>query len=199
MAETRWYHLTGDEALRELGRDPCGAQPCGGGCPAAAVRPEHAPGGEGGEPLAHSLAQFKNFLILLLIGATGLSLLLGHTLDAIVIFSIVIVSALLGFYQEFRAERAMQALKAMASPTASVVRAANRSRSPPPTSSRAMCAFSTRGSGAGGRPAPGGRTCGSTRPRSPANRRRWRRILVYGSPSRPAWATGATWCSPERW
>jgi Ca2+-transporting ATPase len=49
-------------------------------------------------------------------------LLLGHTLDATVIFSIVIVSALLGFYQEFRAERAMQALKAMASPTASVIR-----------------------------------------------------------------------------
>jgi Ca2+-transporting ATPase len=68
------------------------------------------------------LGQFKSFLILLLIAATVLSLLLGHTLDAIVIFAIVIASAVLGFYQEYRAERALQALKAMASPTASVLR-----------------------------------------------------------------------------
>ena len=51
-----------------------------------------------------------------------ISLLLGETLDAIVIFAIVIASALLGFYQEHRAERALQALRAMISPTASVLR-----------------------------------------------------------------------------
>jgi Ca2+-transporting ATPase len=68
------------------------------------------------------LGQFKNFLILLLSAATVISLFLGETLDAIVIFAIVIASAILGFYQEYRAERAMQALKAMASPAASVLR-----------------------------------------------------------------------------
>jgi P-type Ca2+ transporter type 2C len=68
------------------------------------------------------LGQFKNFLILLLIAATVISIFLGETLDAIVIFAIVIASALLGFYQEYRAEKALQALKAMASPTASVLR-----------------------------------------------------------------------------
>jgi Ca2+-transporting ATPase len=66
--------------------------------------------------------QFKNFLIILLIVATVISLFLGETLDAIVIFAIVIASAVLGFYQEFRAEKAMEALKAMSSPTATVVR-----------------------------------------------------------------------------
>ena len=59
------------------------------------------------------LGQFKNFLIVLLLAATLISLFLGETLDAIVIFAIVIASALLGFYQEHRAERALQALKAM--------------------------------------------------------------------------------------
>jgi Ca2+-transporting ATPase len=66
--------------------------------------------------------QFKNFLIVLLIIATVISLFLGETLDAMVIFAIVVASALLGFYQEFRAEKAMEALKAMSSPTAAVVR-----------------------------------------------------------------------------
>ncbi len=73
-------------------------------------------------PWAIFLGQFKNFLILLLLAATVISLLLGETLDAIVIFAIVIASAALGFYQEHRAERAIQALKAMASPVASVLR-----------------------------------------------------------------------------
>jgi Ca2+-transporting ATPase len=73
-------------------------------------------------PWAIFLGQFKNFLIILLIIATVISLLLGETLDAIVIFAIVVASAVLGFYQEFRAEKALQALKAMASPTASVLR-----------------------------------------------------------------------------
>ena len=68
------------------------------------------------------LGQFKNFLILLLLAATLISLFLGETLDAMVIFAIVIASALLGFYQEHRAERALQALKAMVSPVASVLR-----------------------------------------------------------------------------
>jgi len=76
------------------------------------------------------LGQFKNFLILLLIAATVISLFLGETLDAIVIFAIVIASAVLGFYQEYRAEHALQALKAMASPTASVLRSGEEAEIP---------------------------------------------------------------------
>jgi Ca2+-transporting ATPase len=122
MAETRWYHLTADEALRELDATPAGLSHAEATLRLQRFGPNTLREENGVSPWHILLAQFKNFLILLLIGATGLSLLLGHTLDAIVIFSIVIVSALLGFYQEFRAERAMQALKAMASPTASIIR-----------------------------------------------------------------------------
>jgi len=73
-------------------------------------------------PLTILLRQFKSILILILVGATIISLLTEHALDATVIFAIVLVSAVLGFTQEYRAERALEALKKMLSPTAAVIR-----------------------------------------------------------------------------
>jgi len=73
-------------------------------------------------PLTILLRQFKSVLILILIVATIISLVTDHTLDATVIFAIVLVSATLGFTQEYRAERALEALKKMLSPTAVVIR-----------------------------------------------------------------------------
>jgi len=66
--------------------------------------------------------QFENILIILLIAATGFSLLIGEVLDAIVIFAIVVASAVLGFIQEYRSEKAVQLLKKLAAPSATVVR-----------------------------------------------------------------------------
>ncbi|MBI5943457.1 MAG: cation-translocating P-type ATPase [Chloroflexi bacterium] len=68
------------------------------------------------------LEQFKNILILILLGATAISLFLGHGVESIAIAVIVLFAVLLGFIQEYRAERAIEALKQMAAPTASVLR-----------------------------------------------------------------------------
>lgn len=68
------------------------------------------------------LAQFSNVLVLVLIGAAVLSALSGHAAEALAILAIVLFSAILGFVQEFRAERALSALRAMAARTCHVVR-----------------------------------------------------------------------------
>ena len=68
------------------------------------------------------LEQFKNILILILLGATAISLFLGHGIESIVIAVIVLFAVLLGFIQEYRAERAIEALQKMAAPTANVLR-----------------------------------------------------------------------------
>jgi len=73
-------------------------------------------------PWALLLEQFKNVLILTLLIATVLSAFLGHGVEAIAIGVIVLFAVLLGFVQEFRAERAIEALRAMAAPMAKVLR-----------------------------------------------------------------------------
>ncbi len=76
------------------------------------------------------LEQFKNILILILLGATAISLVLGHGVESIVITVIVLFAVLLGFIQEYRAERAIEALRKMAAPTATVLRDGNEIKIP---------------------------------------------------------------------
>ena len=78
--------------------------------------------GEAASPWAILALQFKSPVIWLLLGACIVSGALGERADAIAIGAIVVVNALVGFFQEYRAERAMLALRSMTAPRARVLR-----------------------------------------------------------------------------
>jgi len=68
------------------------------------------------------LSQFQDFLVLILIGASLVSALIGEVTDSVVIILIVVLNATLGVVQEFKANKALEALKKMAAPEAKVIR-----------------------------------------------------------------------------
>ncbi|MCK8817784.1 calcium-translocating P-type ATPase, SERCA-type [Natroniella sulfidigena] len=80
------------------------------------------PDNSGYSVLSLFLEQFKDFMVLVLIGAIIISGFLGEFDDAIAILAIVILNAIMGFVQEVRAERSLQALKELSAPQAKVLR-----------------------------------------------------------------------------
>ncbi|MGE5653515.1 MAG: calcium-transporting P-type ATPase, PMR1-type [Bacillota bacterium] len=126
---SHWCHLAIEEVMQSLSVDPrvglsasevAKRQQIFG----ANTLPEKKPP----SPLWVFLEQFKDFMVLVLLGATLISGLLGEYEDAITIILIVIVNAILGFVQEMRAERALEALKKLTAQMVEVLRDGARSR-----------------------------------------------------------------------
>ncbi|KAA8756412.1 cation-translocating P-type ATPase [Paenibacillus sp. UASWS1643] len=123
MEHTKWHQLS-DEELRNT----LGVSPQDGLTDEAVAEKRKVAGsnelseGKRISPITLLLNQFKDFMVLVLMGATLVSGLLGEYLDAVTIVAIIVLNAILGFVQEFRAERSLRALKQLSAPLAKVLR-----------------------------------------------------------------------------
>ncbi|NCB62494.1 MAG: ATPase, partial [Clostridia bacterium] len=76
--------------------------------------------------------QFKDLLVAILIAAALISMVSGNTESTLVIFAVLILNAILGTVQHVKAEKSLESLKAMSSPSAKVLRDGNRVEIPSP-------------------------------------------------------------------
>ncbi len=117
-----WHVLSGTEAMEQLGTSPHGLSDD----EARARLDQHGPNvliDRGTKsPWKILWEQLTAVMVVILLAAAGLSLLLGKFLEASAIGGIVVLFALLGFFQEYRAERAIAALREMTVPFVRAVR-----------------------------------------------------------------------------
>ena len=117
-----WHTLPCEVVFSDLNSTPAGLSGSEAVQRLAQYGPNELQASHGISPWAILLEQFKNILILILLAATVASAFLGHAVEAIAITVIVLFAVVLGFVQEYRAERAIEALRKMAAPTANALR-----------------------------------------------------------------------------
>jgi Ca2+-transporting ATPase len=120
--EKTWHSKAPQEAMNELKVTNAGLTTQDAQGRLAICGPNELKKEKGRSPLKLLLGQFTNILMIILLIAIALSFAVGEATDAIIILAIVIASAVLGFTQEYRSEKAVEALKKMTAPTASVLR-----------------------------------------------------------------------------
>ena len=77
---------------------------------------------KGSSPIKIFAGQFRDVMVMILLGAAAVSVLLGEISDSVTIIAIVLLNAVLGFIQEYRTEKTLEALADMTAPTAKVIR-----------------------------------------------------------------------------
>lgn len=123
MQRQIWHILTGGDICRGLNVDPekglsdmeANRRLVEFGHNTLAVK-------KGVNPVFLFLGQFKDFMVIVLMVATLISGLLGEIADAVTILAIILLNAILGFVQEYKAERSMESLRSLAAPEATVRR-----------------------------------------------------------------------------
>ncbi len=120
----RWHELGRDDVFEILETEFCGLTEQDAAQRLEEYGPNVVESGDKVSKLEILWAQLKNPLVLVLVVAAFISLIAGKNADAIVIGVVIVVNTLIGFFQEYRAEAALEALMSQAAPEADVVRRA---------------------------------------------------------------------------
>ncbi|MGE0225963.1 MAG: HAD-IC family P-type ATPase [Acetobacteraceae bacterium] len=123
---TTWHAVAAEEALRELGSRRAGLSDEEAADRLSRQGPNRLPAAKPRPAWRRFLAQFDNMLIYVLMASAAITAGLGHGVDAGVIAGVVVINAVIGFIQEGRAERALDAIRDMMTATASVIRDGRR-------------------------------------------------------------------------
>lgn len=121
-----WHAQSVDEVLKHLETDHRGLAESEAARRLATVGPNRLPPARVKGAISRFVSQFDNLLIYVLLASAAITFALGHRLDAGVIAAVVLLNAVIGFVQEGRAESALDAIRAMLSPNATVIRSGQR-------------------------------------------------------------------------
>lgn len=117
-----WHALSTDAVLAQLQSTAAGLSSSEARERLQQQGPNALPAAASRSMLARFLSQFNNLLIYVLLGSAVVTALLQHWVDTGVILAVVLINAVFGFVQEGRAEKALDAVKAMVSSRANVLR-----------------------------------------------------------------------------
>jgi len=122
MTEKIWHSMDIEECLRSLQSSPKGLSSEEAEKRLREYGPNELVERKRISPFKIFLNQFKDIFIAMLLIATAISFLVGESIDAITISTIVVLNAIVGFIQEYRSEKAMEAMKKLTAPKARVLR-----------------------------------------------------------------------------
>jgi Ca2+-transporting ATPase len=118
----QWHNIDPDDALRALNSKRSGLTEEQAKALLLEFGPNELKGKKRVSPFIVFLRQFLNPLVYILLVAVIISFVVGHLIDAVVILAVLVLNAVIGFTQEVRAEKAMEALIQMAAPKAEIRR-----------------------------------------------------------------------------
>ncbi|MFZ1429751.1 MAG: HAD-IC family P-type ATPase, partial [Geminicoccaceae bacterium] len=121
-----WHAMPASEAMAALAGAPDGLTTAEAAARLAAHGPNRLPATPRRSALLRLFLQVHNLLIYVLLGSAAIAALIGHGVDALVILAVVVVNAVIGFVQEGRAEAALESIRTMIDPDASVLRDGRR-------------------------------------------------------------------------
>ena len=124
--QSSWHDKAPQVVLTELNATPSGLSQSEAQARLSAHGPNRLPEPPRQNALVRLLLQFHNILIYVLLGAAVITAAMGHLVDTLAIVAVVIANAIIGYIQEGKAERAMDAIRHMLAPHASVIRDGER-------------------------------------------------------------------------